>query len=172
VEKLEFRMNGEALLKNDTEPHLLSRQAAEERSADARVVVKGHFFRLPTTRDLALAARENEPRLAAIRLAERCRTSGVEPAEWSDADLEEIGERMALSDPMAEIRLSFDCAKCGHHWEESLDIVAFLWLEIEARAKRLLMEVHTLAAAYGWTETEILSLSEARRRLYLDMVRA
>ncbi|HUD55174.1 MAG TPA: hypothetical protein VMR02_08095 [Terracidiphilus sp.] len=44
--------------------------------------------------------------------------------------------------------------------------------QIEARARRLLYEVHTLAAAYGWSEREILSLSAPRRALYLEMVRA
>ena len=47
-----------------------------------------------------------------------------------------------------------------------------LWAELEAVARRLAMEVHTLASAYGWSESEILSLSDARRRLYLEMVSA
>jgi len=38
--------------------------------------------------------------------------------------------------------------------------------------RRLLVEVHALASAYGWSEQEILSLSDARRRLYLEMVQA
>ncbi len=43
---------------------------------------------------------------------------------------------------------------------------------MEARAKRLLSEVHALASAYGWSEREILGLSVARREFYLGMVRA
>jgi hypothetical protein len=174
AEKLEFQMDGQVLLKKEAEPHHrhLSAQEGAEGSARASVVVKGHSFRLPSTRDLARVARETEPRSAVIQLVESCRTDPGERADWLDEDLEEIGERMASADPMAEIRLTFDCAKCGHQWGESLDIVAFLWLEIEARAKRLLAEVHTLAAAYGWTEKEILSLNEPRRRLYLNMVSA
>jgi hypothetical protein len=120
---------------------------------------------------LANAAREAEPRTAVVQLVENCRTESGGGAVWQDEELEEIGERMASADPLAEIRLKFDCAECGHRWDESLDIVAFVWLEIEARAKRLLMEIHTLATAYGWSENEILSLSEPRRRLYLEMVR-
>jgi hypothetical protein len=41
-----------------------------------------------------------------------------------------------------------------------------------ARARRLLIEVHSLASAYGWSETDILSMSEPRRALYLEMVQA
>jgi hypothetical protein len=159
AERLEFQMDGEALQKNDPAP-------------SAPIVVRELSFRLPTTRDLARVANETDPRRAAIQLAENCLVEGKGSAEWSDEDLEEIGERMALADPMAEIRLTFDCAKCGHQWDEALDTVAFLWMEIEAQAKRLLMEVHALATAYGWTESEVLSLSEPRRRLYLEMVRA
>jgi hypothetical protein len=173
AEKLEFQIDVQGLLRTEAEPQAetFSPQGDEERSASTPIVLKGHSFRLPTTRDLARAARETEPRLAALRLAESCRVGAAEVAEWSDEDLEEIGERMTSADPLAEIRLKFDCAKCGHRWNESLDLVAFLWLEIEARAKRLLMEVHTLASAYGWSEKEILSLSEPRRRLYLEMAR-
>jgi hypothetical protein len=169
AEKLEFQMDGRALLKD----HAATSAESPEASGDgAPIVVNGQSFRLPSTRDLALAVLETDPRLAAIRLAESCRVGAAEVIEWSDRDLEEIGKRMAAADPTAEIRLGFDCAHCSHQWEDSLDIVAFLWLGIESRAKRLLMEVHTLAAAYGWSEKEILSLSEPRRRLYLDMVRA
>ena len=77
---------------------------------------------------------------------------------------------MASADPMAEIHLVLDCPCCQHKWEAPFDIVAFLWREISAAARRLLREVHTIASAYGWTETEILALSPARRRIYLEIV--
>jgi len=147
-------------------------QEGEGRSAGTPIVVKGHSFRLPTSRDLARAAREGDSRLAAIQLLESCRLEAGDKADWPDAELEEIGEALVSADPLAELRLRFDCVHCGHEWDESLDMVAFLWAEIEARAKRLLMEVHALAAVYGWTEKEILSLSARRRRLYLEMVTA
>jgi hypothetical protein len=37
-------------------------------------------------------------------------------------------------------------------------------------ARSLLAEVHSLARAYGWTESEILALSPQRRSTYLEMV--
>jgi hypothetical protein len=43
---------------------------------------------------------------------------------------------------------------------------------VEALARRVLWEVHTLACAYGWTESETLALSPARRARYLQMVHA
>ena len=51
-----------------------------------------------------------------------------------------------------------------------MDILSFLWAEVDSLAKRLLCDVHILAWAYGWREKDILALSEFRRRYYLDCV--
>lgn len=161
-EKMEFEMDGRALLKEE---------ANQKPSPAETIVVKGHSFRLPTSRDLAEAAQETDCHSGAIRLIERCRIGADESSGWSEEDLEEVGERMALADPMAETRLVLHCPTCGNEWTQTLDLASFLWAEIEARAKRLLWEIHTFASAYGWTEAEILSLSETRRALYLEMVR-
>jgi len=159
-EKLEFEMDGRTL----------AREMAGEESLVEPIVVNGHAFRLPTSRDLAWAIRETDSRLAAIRLLESCRVEAGESSAWSEEDLEDVGTRMALADPMAETRLTLNCPECGNEWDETLDLATFLWTEIEARAKRLLSEVNTLASAYGWTEREVLSLSESRRALYLELV--
>jgi hypothetical protein len=133
------------------------------------VAVNGRKYRLPTSRDLARTIRENDAKVAATRIVESCRLDGdVQEQE----DLEEVGEKMALADPLAEIRLTFDCPECGNAWQETLDMGAFVWAKIEARARRLLREIHALASAYGWTEREILSLSDARRAFYLEMIEA
>jgi hypothetical protein len=154
--QLEFHKDIRTFLDQDLQPGV-------------KVVVQGHSFGLPTTRDLARAAREDNPRAAALQVIEGCRIEAEERIEWRDEQIEEIGEAMALADPLAEIRLALDCSECGYRWDEVLDIASFLWIEIEARARRLLREVHVLAAAYGWDEREILLLSEPRRQLYLEM---
>jgi len=153
-EKLEFQMNSSELVgETATEP----------------VSVNGRIFRLPTTRDLARALAEPDPNRAAMRLLESCHVEGGAPGEQ---DLEAAGEKMNRADPLAEIRLALACPACGHEWQDTLDLGAFIWSKIETRAKRLLRDVHALASAYGWSETEILSLSEARRSFYLEMVEA
>jgi hypothetical protein len=134
------------------------------------IVVNGRSFRLLTSRDLAKAAQEADVRLASIRLVESCRLEMAESPDWSAEELDQIGQRLAMADPLAEPRLALRCPTCENEWEETLDIVSFLWREIEARAKKLVFEIHALASAYGWTEKEILSLSEQRRALYLAMV--
>jgi hypothetical protein len=147
-------------------------------------------YRLPTSRDLAALAAESSSEsgsesvadLAARRLVQRCclatepeagqrEASETEPA-LSETDIDAIGEQMAAADPLAEILLHFDCPACSASFEEGLDLGSFLWAEIERQALRLLRDVHTLAAAYGWSELEILALTPARRAAYIDMVKA
>ena len=135
-------------------------------------LVEGERFRVPTSRDLAEVMAANHGAAAAIRLIERCAISASGAGAWSERMMEEVEEKMASADPMAEIRLRLDCPTCGHEWDESLDIASFVWAEIEARARRLLWEIHSLASAYGWTEADTLSVPAARRAMYLEMVGA
>jgi hypothetical protein len=120
-------------------------------------------FRLPTSADL-LAVNSSE------QLLERCLLDGGCPLTTDF--LPTIVAKMSSADPLADIHLALNCPSCAHKWEPAFDIVAFLWREISAAARRLLREVHTLASAYGWTESEILSLSPTRRRAYLEMANA
>jgi hypothetical protein len=141
-----------------------------------QIDVYGRSYRLPTSSDLAAVATENDSTAAARRLLSRCCTNGEgmtsNETVWSDEEMEAIGERMAAADPLAEILLSFECPNCAASFVESLDLPAFLWAEMEGRAKRLLLEVHALASAYGWSEREILALPPVRREFYLGQVRA
>lgn len=161
-EKLEFAIDCRSLI----ERH-------RERSAGP-ITWMGCSFRLPSSRDLACVAGQRDTNVAALQLLEACRIGDSpthdEPAEWTHEELEGLGERMIAADPLAEILLTFECPVCRASREQPLDLPAFLWAELEVVAKRLLHEIHILASAYGWNETEILSLSESRRAVYLEMV--
>jgi hypothetical protein len=89
------------------------------------------------------------------------------PAEIVDVVIERIAEA-----DQAEIRINLTCPDCEYHWNESFDIVSFFWAEIDAWARRLLREVHILASAYGWRESDILALGPVRRQIYLAMAEA
>jgi hypothetical protein len=115
-------------------------------------------FRLPTSADL-LAVNTS------AQLLERCLLNRGNHQDFVPVIL----EKMSSADPMADIHFALNCPNCAHKWEAAFDIAAFLWREITAAARRLLREIHTLAFAYGWTESEILSLSSARRCAYLEM---
>ncbi|HEV7239333.1 MAG TPA: phage baseplate protein [Thermoanaerobaculia bacterium] len=116
-------------------------------------------LRLPTTEDLIAIEHMTDLASARAMLLERCGAS------------EEAVALMAEADPQADVQIDADCPACEHRWREPFDIAAFLWTEISVLARRLLLEVHELASAYGWSEREILDLSPARRNAYLEMVR-
>jgi hypothetical protein len=156
--QLEFQMDGDRLTEGES-------AALEE-----RIALGKSSYRLPTSRDLAEVTAEQDAFRAARMLVERCRIAG--DAELNEEELEVVGELMAAKDPLAEITLRFDCPACEATFEEVLELTTFLWAEIEVGAKRLLTAVHRLASAYGWSEAEILSLSAARREVYLAMVGA
>ena len=66
--------------------------------------------------------------------------------------------------------LTLVCGECHASSEAAFDAGEFLWREVRASAKRLLREVDAIARVYGWTEREILSLRQARRDFYLELV--
>jgi hypothetical protein len=161
AEQLEFQMDVKALARSHAP------------GCDERIVVGDLSYRLPTSRDLAAVAGEKDAVTAARILMQRCCLAENPPTlGWDEEEIDAVGARMAAADPLAEILLKFDCPGCGASFEETLDLTSFLWAEMEGRAKQLLIGVHALASAYGWSEAEILSLSAARREVYLEMVRA
>lgn len=130
-------------------------------------------FRLPDSTDLAAALGASDARRA---LAASCvleaRRDGVVVGEpdLPPAVLSRLAEAMAETDPQAEVLLDFSCPACGGAGRTTFDIAAFLWEEVRAHALRLLVEVATLARAFGWGEADILSMSAVRRRAYLELV--
>ncbi|WP_433727439.1 hypothetical protein ACQP2Y_12405 [Actinoplanes sp. CA-051413] len=128
-------------------------------------------FRLPTSGDLlALGSAGGDARR---RLLETCvveRSAGSEAL--SDEILAGVAARLPVADPQADVVLSLACWSCGHEWDAPFDVAAYLWMEVDAYARRLLFDVHSLASAYGWSEAEVLAVSPARRRFYLDEVAA
>jgi hypothetical protein len=96
----------------------------------------------------------------------------VRADELPPAVADAVDGSLAAHDPGAEILLGLTCDACGHAWAEVLDVASTVTAEIQARATRLLRDVHVLARAYGWREPEILALSDARRSAYLAMAGA
>jgi hypothetical protein len=129
------------------------------------IVVDGREFhvRPVTSRDL-LEVDASRPD-ARNRLLSRC----VDPAgALPEERLDVVASTLSTVDPQAAVEISLDCASCGHEWSAPFHIAEYLWAEIEAYARRLLLDVHTLACAYGWTEADVLAVSPARRRFYLE----
>lgn len=134
-------------------------------------------FRLPDSLDLCdLEADSGAEGDLSLRLLQSCvthATAGDQPVTAADLPAElvqQISERMAQADPQADISLSLECPGCSHRWSEPFDIASFLWTELSAWASRTLFDVHQLAAAYGWSEADSLSMSPRRRGFYLEMI--
>jgi hypothetical protein len=153
------------------------RQAHGESAQEFSITQDGYTvrFRLPNSLDLIAVSSEAGQAAPEQQLLDRCllevrhgRKKKVKqlPAKVVEA----IASQMAAADPQADVRLDMVCPACSHQWQPIFDIVSFIWQEINSWAVRTLRQVHTLAAAYGWSERDILSMSPWRRQLYLQMV--
>ncbi|GHH78866.1 hypothetical protein GCM10018793_30440 [Streptomyces sulfonofaciens] len=80
-----------------------------------------------------------------------------------------LAEAAERADPGADVTFGIGCPECGEVTRAELDIASYLWTELDAWARDLLLDVHLLASSYGWSEPEILALSPLRRRYYLEL---
>jgi hypothetical protein len=138
---------------------------ADTATGDTTIVAGERELRVRpvTSRDL-LEVDATRPAAREILLS-RC----VDPADaLSDQELDAAAAALSSVDPQADVSIPLDCAACGHTWSAPFDVADYLWIEIEAYARRLLLDVHTLACAYGWTEADVLAVSPARRLFYLE----
>ncbi len=133
--------------------------------------VDGLRVRPPTSRDLAHAlARAGAD--AERALAESCIVRDDDSSRRALTAEEVVRVEMALAsaDGAAQTLLELSCDACGHVWSMGFNVGAYLWREIEVAARALLLDVHALAGAYGWTEHDVLSLSDRRRGEYIRMI--
>jgi hypothetical protein len=132
--------------------------------ADASWAVAGVRFRLPDIADLAAAAACSDPEEGRLVLAARC-IDGEPNADVIGA----VAARMAEVAGPTDVAVAIACPACGHAWEEDLDVPAFVWHELAAAARRLLVEIDALARVYGWSEEAVLGLSPRRRHRYVEL---
>lgn len=190
------RLFGDALAGYAACPHCgagidVSLTAAGLEAPEERFVVDvagaGVAVRLPTSLDLAAVAACESVEAARRALVRRC-IEGAPAGARSPADDGALdggaldGGALDGADVAAAVEAELDrragvsagavalaCPECGHGWNLEFDVAAFAWREIEILAARLLRDVDVLARRYGWSEREILGLSAARRRFYLEL---
>ena len=119
------------------------------------------------SRDLAAAVALPEGEAHASLRSRVCPGAESLPAEL----VTDIDARLEAREAAGELGVSLACADCGASWAESLDVAGHLWAEMATAARRVMAEVAEMAAAFGWSEAEILAMSEARRRTYLAHAR-
>lgn len=128
--------------------------------------------RCPTTRDLLAAARSADP---AATVSARCvLTADGGPVGLTALDstrleaIEATAERLAGA---AGAVLSSQCPECGAAVRADVDIAALLWQRVRGEVPAVLAEVAELAAAFGWSEAEVLAMTAVRRGVYLELAR-
>lgn len=125
-------------------------------------------LRLPDSADLLAIEGEGDPGDAGLRLLERCLIGEAGPAVLDGPTFEAASRALSEADPQAELRLSITCPACGGQAQAPFDIATHLWSDLDDWVGAQLFDVHRLASRYGWSESEILAMSPARRRAYLD----
>ncbi len=139
-------------------------------------------FRVPCAADLEAAIRTagGTPREAALAVLQNCvewvrredapGDDSVPAAQWPPEFVSQIAERMSCLDPQAEITLQLRCPTCGHEFSSLFDIGDYFLRELAAAERQLYYDIHRLALAYHWSETEILNMTPRKRKLYLDLL--
>ncbi len=118
--------------------------------------------RQPNTEDLLAVMSLTDVAEAREHLIARC-------VQSHDPDLREQAAAF-LADQADDVRLDLTCPACGHAWQTAFDIAGFVWRELDDWALRTLREIHVIASAYGWRESDILELSARRRQTYVEMI--
>jgi hypothetical protein len=127
-------------------------------------------LRSVTSNDLLAVLEAPDAMNAQTQLLQRCLTISGEPLAGQEPPTPAVVQKFEHLHAAAEVRCAVECAACCRRETLELDIAQFVWIEVRSAAKRLLVEVHELAWAYGWSEEAILRMSPHRRRAYLEML--
>jgi hypothetical protein len=168
-EELDFRLRQTDLPVKETGP--------EEPRAEVRIALGTCRLRPPTGGDQEAVAVIGDDDEALRKLVGRCLlTVDGEPVEPSselrsrlpldDNDLTTVEAALEAVSPEVALRVRTRCPGC----DRENDVWVDPYLGLRGRGDDLFAEIHTLAAAYGWTEDEILRLPRRRRRTYLKLV--
>jgi hypothetical protein len=130
-------------------------------------------FRLPNSADL-LELADASPDVGTDVLLQKCIVQASHHSLGA-TDLpvgvkERIIREMEKNDPQANISLQLSCPDCKQEWVLNFDIMQYLWMEIDAWARRTIGDIGLLAYHFKWSENDILGMSRFRRNLYLNMI--
>ncbi|NQV33161.1 MAG: hypothetical protein HQ515_10730 [Phycisphaeraceae bacterium] len=184
--RLAAMLNGEQMWLKVTCAHCASPFDVEVRRCDLPVKEAGQEFptvtlqteawevdiRVPTGADQANIGDQSEEE-AMHQLLQDCILSvnGSPPEKGfinslSATDIEAIDEALDEASPAVCNQLRVTCPECAREQYADLDH----YVPAEMNRHTFYDEVHTLASHYHWSESAILDLPQARRRLYLDLI--
>jgi hypothetical protein len=148
--------------------------ASETYAVPERVVVEvaGHRVevRLPRLSDIH-AAKGDADALFSVCIVNAKKKNRVVRADQLPSEVRElVEEHLRTMDPLLDLQLMLHCPACSCDWSAPFDVASYCWAEVERWAHRMLHTVHRMASAYGWSESEVLALSAARRERYLQLI--
>lgn len=135
-----------------------------------------YTLRLINCQDILMASQEKNLAQAEHLLLQRCvlqinHSENFEKLNTlSEDSIRQLAEHLQRCDPNADIVINLDCPGCSCVWKTVFDIADFFWNEIHSRVKQLFNEIGMLAHAYGWSEADILALTQPRRHYYLNLI--
>lgn len=84
--------------------------------------------------------------------------------------VERIGLALEELDPLVAFCVDCVCPACGTASRIPVDLEALALQRLRAAQRDLLVDVHRLAVAYGWSEDQVLGLPAWRRSAYLQLL--
>ena len=120
-------------------------------------------FRIPTVADLLAASRAAQPEQV---LSSRC----VDAPELSPGLARRLDHALTALAPSLDDHIGGACPACGHVVALRFDPLSYVLAELRNVFSRVYLEVHALAATYGWPEEAILALPRGRRRRYASAI--
>ncbi|MCP4428743.1 MAG: hypothetical protein GY803_30020 [Chloroflexi bacterium] len=137
-------------------------------------------FRLPNGRDQELITpllAENADEATVMLLARCVQRLGSQQPPDEDAirgllplARMEIERQMEAAAPKVELTMSGDCPECGQAFAIPFNLEDFFFKEMGGNRDLLYREIHYLAYHYHWSEQEIMSMSQAKRRQYITVL--
>ena len=125
----------------------------------------GQTVRPPTAVDEAAVA-AMPVATAADALARRCVSGGALPAP------DVLDRVLDWLDPVVDVDLVGVCPECGARQAVRFSIEHYLMTALRLEQRRLMREIHLLAATYGWSLGEVLSLDRQERQVLTAHVEA
>jgi hypothetical protein len=106
-----------------------------------------------------------------IRRIDNCRdVDRMKLSSLDHAERLELEETLGQLAPRVEIELDASCPECEKPLDTSFDVLTFFLEELTSGRRNLEREVHFLAWHYHWSEHEILSMTQRKRRRYVALV--
>lgn len=118
------------------------------------------IIRLPCPSDLDKIGTDDS-------LLPRLLIKGIPPSGAWETEAEAL---LSSADPLADLELGTQCPECDNSVVVPLVLESYLIEELSQQMLALMDQIHVLALAYHWTETQILALPESRRRHYLARI--